>query len=170
MIYGAINAPFRWQPAPSALEPDGIKILDDWTRQNLASFACEELSRWTGGKSRIVTMNESVKDAFLSLWGSWERKGLLLKLPASWGGWGGAWNARYKRGVPHDGDLRHVSNHATGHAFDICAQRYALGAAVPAGDPMRELAAVAHDLGWVWGGTFSRIDGMHFQYRTSPFP
>jgi len=167
VIYGATNAPFRWTPAPSALEPDGIKILDDWARANITSFACEELARWTNGKSRIVTMNESVKDSFLGLWAHWDRAGVLHGLV---GAWGGAWNARYKRGVPHDGTVSHLSNHATGHAFDICPARYPLGQRVQPNDPLLALVAIAKGRDWVWGGDFARTDPMHFQHRSSPMP
>lgn len=162
-------APFQWKSAPTPSDPDHVCILAGWDVLNITSFACEELSRWTKGYSRIVTMNHSVKDSFLALWNAWEKARVLSALqPASWGG---AYNPRYKRGVPHDQSPNHLSNHASGHAFDLCPQRYPLGQAVmSAADPMHALAAIAKPLGWNWGGDFvHRPDPMHFQSVLSPF-
>lgn len=172
-------APFKWKSAPVPSDPDRIKILDSWDILNIGSFACEELSRWTHGKSRIVTMNHSCKDSFLALWRAWEKEGVLEVLKADYtpaptralvhDGWGGAYNPRYKRGVAHDQNPNHLSNHASGHAFDIATRRYPLGAKVAGPDPIQLLVPIAEAHGWKWGGRFSRPDPMHFQHVTSPF-
>lgn len=164
----AAAAPFGWKSAPTPSDPDHVCILAGWDVLNITSFACEELSRWTKGHSRIVTMNHSVKDSFLALWKAWEKAGVLAALqPAIWSG---AYNPRFKRGVPHDQNPSHLSNHCAGTAFDICAQRYPLGSAVPATDPIRHLAEIAKTHGWRWGGDFiHRVDGMHFEAESSPF-
>lgn len=159
--------PFSWKAAPTVTDPDHVTILGGWDVLNITSFACEELSRWTRGHSRIVTMNHSVKDSFLALWAAWEKAGLLAALPPAWGG---AYNPRYKRGVPHDTNPNHLSNHASGHAFDICPARYPLGVGVKSPtDPILTLAKIAESMGWRWGGHFARPDPMHFQSVLSPF-
>lgn len=55
---------------------------------------------------------------------------------------------------------RTISTHAYGLAIDINASDNGLGA-VPAID--RRLVKCFTDAGWQWGGTFHRLDGMHFQ-------
>ena len=59
-----------------------------------------------------------------------------------------------------------LSNHAWGTAFDINAALNPRGT-VPVfrGQPgsVRELVPRANDLGFYWGGHFSRRDGMHFE-------
>lgn len=179
-----MTAPFKWKHAPTPSDPDHIKILDSWDVLNIGSFACEELSAWTHGKSRIVTLNHSVKDSFLALWKAWTKEGVLELLKADYSptftpsgqpkivvhdGWAGAYNPRFKRGVPHDQNPNHLSNHASGHAFDICSRRYPLGRAVDGPDLMHMLVPIAESHGWKWGGSFIRPDGMHFQHVTSPF-
>ncbi len=178
------SAPFKWKHAPTATDPDHIVILEKWAELNITSFACEELNRWTHGKSRIVTLNHSCKDSFLALWKAWEKEGVLDTLKSDYfptftpagqapkpvhDGWGGAYNPRYKRGVAHDQNPNHLSNHASGHAFDICARRYPLGVKVAGPDLMQLLVPIAEAHGWKWGGNFTRPDGMHFQSVLSPF-
>lgn len=152
-------------------------ILAGWPLLNITSFACEPLARWTGKRSRIVTLNHSVKPSFLKLWERWENEGLLEDLTEALDArsmkptWGGGWVPRYKRGVAHDMNPANLSTHSSGHAFDICAAAYPLGRPVKADDVMRDLAKVAKEQGWFWGGDFkSRPDGMHFQHVSSPFP
>lgn len=179
-IYGAINQPFRWKHAPSKTDKDAIRILDNWDTDNITSFACEPLARWTQNRSRVVTMNVGVREDFLALWDAWERTGCLNILksqfqaklggPVVRDGWAGAWCARYKRGVAHDGVASHLSNHATGHAFDICPARYPLGVTITGPDPIHLLVPIAKKYGWKWGGEFKRSDPMHFQHSKSPFP
>jgi hypothetical protein len=174
---GKIVAPFKWTWAPSDTDQDRIRILGGWPQLNITSFACEPLARWTKNRSRIVTLNHSVKEPFLKLWEAWEKEDLLELLTESLErkgqkpAWAGGWVPRYKRGAAHDQNPRNLSTHASGHAFDICPTAYPLGKAVPPEDIMHALADVAKEHGWFWGGKFaSRPDGMHFQHVSSPFP
>lgn len=163
-----VSSPFKWKHAPQAADPDHIAILYGWDLLNIGSFACEPLARWTKGRSRMVSMNHSVRESFLELWAAWEKAGVLVPLaPAAWGG---AYNPRYKRGVPHDQNPAHLSNHSTGHAFDICPGKYVLGYVPSPTDPIHQLVPIAESHGWKWGGKFSRCDAMHFQHVSSPFP
>ncbi len=130
-------------------------------------------------------MNAGVRESFLKLWAAWEAQGVLEILKATYSptftpagqpkqivydGWAGAYNPRYKRGVAHDQNPNHLSNHASGHAFDICSRRYPLGMKVAGPDPMHLLVPIAEAHGWRWGGNFkSRCDGMHWESVGSPF-
>jgi hypothetical protein len=174
-VKSSTKSPFKWRHAPSETDPDKIVILEKWALLNITSFACEPLSRWTSGRSRIVTLNHSVKDPFLKLWDRWEHLGLLERLTTSLSEhhmkptWGGGWVARYKRGAAHDANPSNLSSHASGHAFDICPAAYPLGRPVKGEDIMQALADTAEEMGWTWGGRFrSRPDGMHYQHISSP--
>lgn len=124
-------------------------------------------------------MNHQCRESFLGLWAAWEKDGALERFKSDYtpaptraivhDGWAGAYNPRYKRGVAHDQNPNHLSNHASGHAFDIAAQRYPLGREIPGPDLIHLLVPIAKSYGWRWGGEFTRRDGMHFQHETSPF-
>jgi hypothetical protein len=68
---------------------------------------------------------------------------------------GGTYNFRPIRGG------RALSTHAYGIAIDIDPASNGLGDTTPA---MPAWVVQAFERrGWVWGGRFSRVDGMHFQ-------
>lgn len=68
--------------------------------------------------------------------------------------WDGAFNIRNKRGG------RTLSLHSWGLAFDINAAWNPLGKTPTMS---RGLVECFTDAGFIWGGTFSRPDGMHFE-------
>lgn len=164
--------PFKWVHAPSDMDRDRIRILNGWPQLNITSFACEPLGRWTDQRSRIVTLNHSVKEDFLKLWERWEKEGLLQAVEDAGftPRWSGGWVARYKRGAPHDQNPRNLSNHSSGHAFDILAPELPLGLKVPQNSIIRQLVPIALECGWHWGGDWGRADPQHFQHKTSFFP
>lgn len=165
--------PFAWKAAPTPTDPDAIRILGHWAEINITSFACEPLARWTNGKSRIVTMNFQCKEDFLALWAELEALGLLSLIPTHLRAWNGSWVARYKRGLTlaqHDQQLRHLSNHSTGHAFDVCAAHLPRGKKAPADDPIHQWVPVCAKHNYSWGNEFATPDPMHFQAIYSPFP
>ena len=85
--------------------------------------------------------------------------------------WAGLWNPRFVRG-----SRRTLSNHAYASAFDINAPWNGLRrqpALVGKRGSVRELVAVANELGWWWGGhgfppDYGRKDGMHFELAVYP--
>lgn len=165
---GAVSSPpFKWKHAPTATDPDAIRILGDWALLNIGSFACEETSKWC--KRRIITLNYAVKDDFLALWKAWDAAGVLEPFRGLLT-WNGGWVARYKRGKPHDQNPRNLSNHSSGHAFDIMAAQYPLGVKPSAVDPIHKLVPIANKHGWEWGGKFNRCDAQHWQHHKSFFP
>ena len=165
-----VNSPFKWKWTPSDVDNDRICILEKWALLNITSWACEPLSRWTDGRSRIVTMNHSVRADFDKLWRLWEERELLEEVKEHlFPRWSGGWVARYKRGAPHDQDPSHLSAHSSGHAFDLCAPDLPLGKRVPHDHVIRLLVPTALECGWHWGGDWTRADPMHWQHKTSPF-
>jgi hypothetical protein len=157
-----MNAPFKWISAPTPNDPDHIRILDGWDLVNITTFLCPDL----GTLGTHVTMNHECKDDFLALMKAIKEENLMEHL----GPWCGAYNSRYKRGVAHDQNPAHVSNHASGHAFDVDCTRLPLGVPVAQTDRIRDIVPIAKEHNFVWGGEFHRIDGMHFQSIHSPFP
>lgn len=168
-----LPAPFKWKHAPTATDPDAIRILGGWAEAHITSFPCEQTEKWC--RRRIITLHHDVKADFLALWAAWEKTGVLELLvadqlsPAKFFTFNGGWVARYKRGAPEDQNARHLSNHSTGHAFDIMAGRYPLGRVVPPTDPIHQLVPIAAQHNWNWGGNFKRPDGMHWQHVKSLF-
>ena len=71
---------------------------------------------------------------------------------------GGCYNCREQRG-----SNAKTSTHSWGIGIDLNAKQNPLGAApkMP-----QEIVAVFREHGFVWGGEWSRPDGMHFQYAT----
>lgn len=72
--------------------------------------------------------------------------------------WGGVYNCRLKAGTSQK-----RSTHAWGIAVDVATQSNPLGRQ-PTLDP--RVVAIFEDAGFLWGGRWSRPDGMHFQYAT----
>lgn len=68
---------------------------------------------------------------------------------------GGCYAFRLKRGGSS------LSNHSWASAIDLDPARNGFGDATPAMDPA--VVAIFAREGWVWGGKWSKPDGMHFQ-------
>lgn len=155
------TAPFRWVAAPTPNDPDHITIMDGWAAANIVTFSCPYV-----GAGIKLTLNKAVIDDFQA----WMKAVQDANLMSSLGPLCGAYNPRYKRAVPHDDNPAHISNHASGHAVDFDAARLPLGVVVPSNDKMRDIVPIAAKHNFNWGGNFRRIDGMHYQHVTSPFP
>jgi hypothetical protein len=104
-----------------------------------------------------IFVHRLVVDQVRALFQAWEAAGLVDGLLT----WEGSFAPRFVRG-----SRTTVSNHAWGTAFDVNFPWNRLGA-VPAlrGEKgsVRDLVPIAHELGFYWGGHFSRCDGMHFE-------
>lgn len=141
-----------------APDRDDIRILGNWEAQNIVTITVPQLagvkSAPTSGRIRV---HKLVAAQCQALFRAWEQDGLLPLLRT----WEGSFVPRYIRGSSTT-----LSNHAWGTAFDVNYQWNQLGH-VPAlrGDvgSVRELVPRAHQLGFYWGGHFSRSDGMHFE-------
>ena len=156
------GVPFRWAAAPTADDADHIKILDGWIEANIVTFLCPYI-----GTGVHMTLNKAIVDDFQAWMKAVHDAGLMSHLLPFCGGF----NPRYKRGMPHDQDPRHVSNHASGHATDWSAARLPLGSHAAPNDPIRDIVPIAKEHGFRWGGDYvHRPDPMHFDSVHSPFP
>lgn len=154
----AIFGGFRYEPAPSPSNPEGIRILDGWAGANIVQVHIPQLAGILGAPSSCrASFHRLAGDRVAALFERWQRAGLLPLVKS----WAGSWAPRFVRG-----SRTSLSNHAFGTAFDINAAWNGLGA-VPAlagrQGSVRELVPIAHELGFYWGGHFSRQDGMHFE-------
>lgn len=146
---------FAFVPAPTAINPEAIKVTDDWATENIVQVSIPQLTRL--GVTEVPFHRLAAKQ-LQSLWVAWESTGLLPKVLS----WDGSWSPRFIRG-----SRTVLSNHAWGTAFDINAKWNPLGRQ-PAlkGQPgsVRELVEIAYEHGFFWGGRFnSRPDGMHLE-------
>lgn len=145
---------FSFEPAPTAKNPEAIKILGSWRRTHIERVQVPELA---GIRKAPVPIHTAVAHSFLELWSAWGRAGLVEHVRT----WNGSFVPRFIRGSSTT-----LSNHSWGTAFDLNARWNRLGT-VPAlrGEPgsVRDLVAIANDHGWYWGGHFKRRDGMHFE-------
>jgi hypothetical protein len=151
----------RFGPLPRAApRPDNeaIRILNGWEGTNIVAVTILQLAGVEGlHKEGRVRFHRKAAAQLLALWAAWEKRGLLARVRT----YAGAYAPRFIRG-----SRTVLSNHAFGTAFDINAAWNALGAQ-PALEGMPgcllDLVPVANELGFYWGGHFTRRDGMHFE-------
>ncbi len=151
---------FSYIPAPSKFNPEGIKITDNWQKDNIVLVKVPQLVGVSGAPADgSVSIHKKCAKQLLSVFQAWEDAGLKNRVLS----WAGAWAPRYIRG-----SRTTLSNHAWASAFDINAPWNGLGtvpALVGQKGSVRELVMIAYENGWDWGGWFGngRQDGMHFQ-------
>jgi len=153
---GQLFGSFRYERI--AADGDDIRILGDWEARNIVGLTVPQLVGVTGApKTGRIRVHRLVTGQCQALFQAWADAGLTNLLRT----WGGSFVPRFVRGSGTT-----LSNHAWGTAFDINAEWNALGA-LPAlrgqKGSLRELAPIANDHGFYWGGHFSRRDGMHFE-------
>lgn len=169
-------APFRFHAAPTPSNPEHIGIEGGWAEANIKAIHVPELIHLT--PNGIAFGNHLLEAPMLELFAEWDRRGLMPHVRT----FDGCWSPRFKRqaGTPEERERKcrelaarpdgwtHLSNHATGMAFDLNARWNPLGLPpAPLGTPggTRELAVVAKELGWTWGGDFhARPDPMHLEW------
>jgi hypothetical protein len=138
--------------------PEAIRITSDWVGRNIQRFKIPQLA----GVKRAPASGELqfhrlVGPRVVELFARWEGAGLLPAVLS----FDGAFVTRFIRG-----SRSVLSSHAHGSAFDINAEWNGFGivpAAIGARGSVRELVAIAHQLGFYWGGHFGKPDGMHFE-------
>ncbi|MFL5803307.1 MAG: N-acetylmuramoyl-L-alanine amidase [Roseiflexaceae bacterium] len=139
-----------------------INIEPSWVQANIKDVPIPQLkSLWRGGR---VQCHLRVEEQLKALWAAWESAGLLHLVLT----YNGDWAPRVMAGNSNE-----VSMHAYGAAFDINVQwnQFNVRAAL-VGDKgsVRELAPIANQLGFYWGGHFrynkhsDASDGMHFEW------
>lgn len=153
---------FGYVAAPTASNPEAIRMTDDWSKKNIVSVTIPQLVGVAGApKSGTVQVHTALAPQFTRLFQAWEQSGLTPRLLT----WDGSWVPRFSRG-----SRTYLSNHSWGSAFDINVRWNGLGvqpALVGNNGSVRELVEIAYEHGFYWGGWFSRRpDGMHFEaYR-----
>ncbi|WBV41821.1 M15 family metallopeptidase [Pseudoroseomonas cervicalis] len=157
----ALFGHFAYVPAPTAQNPEAIRILDDWAQHNIVRVRLPGLARVQGGPSHeSISWYRGAAEQLRALWADWEAAGLLGRVLS----WGGSWAPRFVRGKAQEGIL---SSHAFATAFDINVAWNPLGrtpALLNQPGCVRELVESANAHGFYWGGHFrSRLDGMHFE-------
>ncbi len=145
--------------APTPDNPEAIRILGTWERDNIVDVPIPQLSRTqiqrppAGMRFHRLAMTQ-----LQGLWAEWERRNLLDRVLI----YNGAFVPRFVRG-----SRTNLSNHAFGSAFDINEKYNKLGhrpALVGEKGSVRELVSIANDFGFWWGGHYDdRKDGMHFE-------
>ena len=149
---------FAFEPAPTAGNPEGIRITDGWAAANVATVKVQQLVgvRYAGANG-FTQFNKKAAPQLQALFTAWERAGLLGRVLT----WGGSYAPRFIRG-----SRTYLSNHAWGTAFDINVPWNGLRmrpALVGQKGSVRELVELAIENGFYWGGFFTRLDGMHFE-------
>lgn len=156
---------FKHVPAPTQGNPEGIRIVDDWVKNNIVSVVVPQLIGVIGApKDGKILFHKKATNQLLSMFAAWEAAGLKDRILT----YAGSWVPRYIRG-----SRSVLSNHAWGTAFDINAAWNMLGT-TPAlkgqKGSVRELVGIAYEHGFAWGGHFGygqigtkRSDGMHFE-------
>jgi len=152
--------PLEFMPAPTAKNPEAIRITNDWETKNLVSIVVPQIIGIPGAPaSGKLRAHRLIAKQLLALWAEWENKKLLKFVLR----FDGLYNPRFIRG----GAAKQIlSNHAFATAFDINAEWNAMGAEpATTGNEgcLFELVPTAHQFGFYWGGHFSRRDGMHFE-------
>lgn len=150
---------FSFVSTPQPDNPEAIRITDDWESENIVKVVVPQLPGIKGAPSSgTVRFHRLAAKQLQALFKAWSKARLLNRVVT----WDGSFVARFIRG-----SRTVLSNHAFGSAFDVNAALNPLGVepAFP-GKPgcVYDLARIAHDHGFYWGGHFSsRRDGMHFE-------
>lgn len=152
---------FQYRPANISRDPDTIHIDQGWVDANIVTIHVP-ISSFYFPSDISMRVHRLAAPRIELLFRSWDKAGLLPLVQT----FAGAWVPRTMRGS------QTLSSHAWGSAFDINAAWNGLGR-VPARKgaigSVRELVAIANDLGFFWGGHFKhRRDGMHFEIAELP--
>lgn len=157
----ALFGTFKYEPAPTQGNPEGILIRDNWAVTNIVKVTIPQLIGKIGAPgSGTIFFHRKAADQLKALWAAWEAAGLLPLVLS----FAGSYVPRFIRG-----SRTNLSNHAWGTAFDINAPQNPLGAEpalVGKLGSVRKLVPLAREHGFFWGGHFpGRQDGMHFEVQ-----
>ena len=149
---------FTYETAPAPGNPEAIRVTSSWAQENLLRINIPQLAGIKGvPSSGELLLHKLAAPRVAQLFERWEQAG-LSKLVLTFGG---AYTPRFVRGK-----LGVLSAHAHGTAFDINVAWNGFGihpANVGAKGSVRELVPLANELGFYWGGHFTKRDGMHFE-------
>lgn len=143
--------------APATIVGGGLMPDVNWERANIETIPIT----W-GSSTKKIRVHKKAADCITLFFGdvAAAKLGHLLL------SFNGAHVTRMKRGKEKSLDLRDLSTHAFGAAFDINAVWNPLGKTPPAASEkgtVRPLLEFAERRGLIWGGGFTKPDGMHFE-------
>jgi lysozyme family protein len=154
----AIFGAYEYVSAPQPHDPEAIRILGNWQRDNIVEVSVPQLAKALKSRTHTMQFHRLAARQLQGLWAEWETAGLLDRILK----YGGSFSARFVRG-----SRTILSNHAFGSAFDINEPYNEIGhrpALVGGKGCVRELVGIANKWGFFWGGHYSgRLDGMHFE-------
>jgi hypothetical protein len=152
--------PLEFVPAPTASNPERIRITNGWEQTNIVKLNIPQLIGVEGAApGGTVHFHRKAAQQLCALWQAWANRGVLSRILT----YSGDYVPRFVRGRAHEQVL---SNHAFGTAFDINYSWNKLGtepATAGTKGCVYDLVSIAHEFGFYWGGHFTRRDGMHFE-------
>jgi peptidoglycan hydrolase-like protein with peptidoglycan-binding domain len=153
----AIFGAYDYVSAPEPDNPEAIRILGSWVRDNIVDVPVPQLQ--TALKRRgTMQFHRLAASQLQGLWAEWESSGIIDRVLV----YNGSFVPRFVRG-----SREVLSNHAFGSAFDINEPHNRIGhrpALVGEKGSVRELVQIANRWGFFWGGHYDhRLDGMHFE-------
>src|SRR5262245_1714474 len=155
----AVFGHYDFVSAPRSDNPEAIRILGTWRRDNIVNIRIPQLRRALGSRApETIQFHRAAAVQLQGMWAEWEEAKLLDRILI----YDGSFVPRFVRG-----SRTVLSNHAFGSAFDINEKYNRLGrrpALVGEKGSVRELVPIANRWGFYWGGHYnSRLDGMHFE-------
>jgi peptidoglycan hydrolase-like protein with peptidoglycan-binding domain len=155
----AVLGHYDYVPAPTRDNPEGIRILGTWERDNIVRVPIPQLRKALGNRApETMAFHRLAAKQLQGMWADWEKAKLLDRVLT----YDGSFVPRFVRG-----SRSALSNHAFGSAFDINERYNSLGkrpALVGKKGSVRELVPIANGWGFYWGGHYNRRpDGMHFE-------
>lgn len=155
----AVFGTFQFQPAPIPSNPENIRILGNWTAQNIVTVPIPQLDSLMGVGRGRMQFHRLAATQLTDLWNAWGQAGLIPLVLS----FNGSFVPRFQR----DSNPPKLSNHAFGSAFDINVTMNpfkVIPALISQRGSVRKLVEIANQHGFFWGGHFStRPDGMHFE-------
>ncbi len=155
----AVFGHYDFVSAPEPDNPEAIRILGTWEKDNIVKVPIPQLRKALGSRApQTMQFHRLGANQLQGMWADWEAANLLDRVLV----YDGSFVPRFVRG-----SRTNLSNHAFGSAFDINERFNKLGqrpALVGEKGSVRELVPIANRWGFYWGGHYDhRKDGMHFE-------
>jgi D-alanyl-D-alanine carboxypeptidase-like protein/putative peptidoglycan binding protein len=155
----AVFGRYDYVSAPEPGNPEAIRILGTWVKDNILNVPVPQLRKALGSKApQTIQFHRLAATQLQGMWAEWESEKLLDRILV----YDGSFVPRFVRG-----SRTVLSNHAFGSAFDVNEKFNKLGnrpALVGEKGSVRELVPIANRWGFYWGGHYNgRPDGMHFE-------
>lgn len=149
----AVLGVLSYVAAPTASNPEAVKITNDFAAKNIANFSIPLLSK------SPISMHKVAGPQFQAFFEAVVAQGLSDRVI----GFAGCWVPRFVRG-----SKTRLSNHSWASAIDFAVpynKRGHQAALLGQKGCVRELATICYDFGIFWGGHYAGAptDGMHWE-------